>query len=110
MRYLIAATCIVFIIGCSNDDGHVSEKRQDSTEELTDALAQVPECAELPSPVDRSVLETGCFDGNQLVFGGSFDCDDGTVVMLAGDRWAGVEGGEWRQLDPATEFAGDLCP
>lgn len=110
MRYLIAALSVVLVAGCSDDSEPVSEERQEAGEELADALAEVPECSEVPSPVDQSVLETGCFEGDEILFGGTYDCEDGTVVVLAGGTWAGVEGGEWQALDPETEGAWDLCP
>lgn len=128
MRYLVAVICVLLVVGgCSSDDGELSAEREESVssvvgeledttgeegdaDAVTDAVEDAPDCSELPSPVDVSVLDTGCFQGDEWAPPITMDCGDGTEVILAGDNWAGIEGGEWVEVDPAGDGPFALCP
>lgn len=126
MRVVIAVTtAAIMLAGCSSGGESMKPEREasvssavqdmggsaDDQAQAVEAAQDVPDCADLLNPVDRSVLKTGCFEGDRIVFGATFECEDGGLVVIAGDHRAGLEGGEWVDTDPdAGPFPWDLCP
>lgn len=128
MRCLLVVVLVAGVVaGCTDDGDGLTAGQEESVSSLVEAGEEstgeagdldaalegaegVPDCSALPAPVDQAVLETGCFEGDELAFGGTYDCPDGSVVVIAGNR-AGLEGGEWVDTDPDVgPFAWDLCP
>ena len=66
------------------------EELQEQIDEFEEQLEALPDCAVAGEILTDAMVDDGCWDGEELVFQGVWDCEDGRRLWGEDDLWSWV--------------------